>query len=176
MATYSFLTLRSGREFYEKEKACEKGEVENFPEEEKQELLVICSKQVDSAADAERMMEINGREPVRCVNAMMVEELGMLPDECTPLCAALTTFSVFILAGAIPLLACILGIFIPIAAQTAFAVSLGMSGVALFILGAAKVVVTHRNPLRSGVEMLFVGRLAAGAAYLVGIVLNGITG
>jgi VIT1/CCC1 family predicted Fe2+/Mn2+ transporter len=51
-----------------------------------------------------------------------------------------------------------------------------MSAVALFILGAAKVVVTHRNPLISGLEMLVVGSLAAGVAYLVGIALKGIVG
>jgi VIT1/CCC1 family predicted Fe2+/Mn2+ transporter len=176
MATGSFLSLRSEREYYEKEKAREKWEVENFPEGEKQELLVMYRKQGYSPADAERMVEIKSRDPGRWVDAMMVEELGMLPDERTPQRAALATFSAFVLAGSIPLLVYLLGIFLPIASQTAFFVSLGMSGMALFILGAAKVVVTHRNPLRSGAEMLIVGGLAAGVAYLVGIVLKGISG
>jgi VIT1/CCC1 family predicted Fe2+/Mn2+ transporter len=65
---------------------------------------------------------------------------------------------------------------VPIAPSTSFIVSLIMSGVALFILGSAKVIVTHHNPIRSGLEMLIVGSLAAGVAYIVGIVLKGIVG
>ena len=48
-------------------------------------------------------MEIKSRDPERWVDAMMVDELGMLPDERTPLRAGLATYSAFVLAGAIPL-------------------------------------------------------------------------
>ncbi len=58
--------------------------------------------------------------------------------------------------------------------MTAFPVSLGLSGVALFGLGAAKVLVTERNAFRSGLEMLVVGGLASGVAYVVGALLKGI--
>jgi VIT1/CCC1 family predicted Fe2+/Mn2+ transporter len=176
MATGSFLSLKSEREYYAKERAREEWEVDHFPAGEKEELQIVYRRQGYSAADARKLVEIKSRDPERWVDAMMVEELGMLPGERTPLRAALATFSAFVLAGSIPLLVYLLGIVTPIPAQPAFFVSLGMSGVALFILGAAKVVVTHRNPLRSGLEMLVVGGLAAGVAYLVGIVLKGIGG
>jgi VIT1/CCC1 family predicted Fe2+/Mn2+ transporter len=55
-------------------------------------------------------------------------------------------------------------------------ISFLLSGVALFGLGAAKVIVTQRNFLRSGMEMLLVGGLAAGVAYVVGALLKGIGG
>jgi len=45
----------------------------------------------------------------------------------------------------------------------------------LFGLGAAKVKVTGLKPLRSGLEMLIVGGLAASVAYLVGVLLKGIS-
>jgi len=176
MATGSFLSLRSEKEYYDKEKSREKWEVENFPEGEKQELLAVYRKQGYTAADAKQLVVIKSRNPLRWVDAMMVEELGMLPDDRTPLRSALAIFSAFVLAGSIPLLVYLLGIFVPIAPGSSFAVSLAMSAAALFILGAAKVVVTHRNPLRSGLEMLIVGSLAAAVAYLVGILLKGIVG
>jgi VIT1/CCC1 family predicted Fe2+/Mn2+ transporter len=176
MATGSFLSLKSEREYYQKEKSRETWEVENFPEGEKAELAAIYRKQGYSETDSKRLVEIKTRNPGLWVDTMMVEELGMLPDDRTPLRSALATFSAFVLAGSIPLLVYLLGIFIPIAASTSFFVSLIMSGVALFILGSAKVVVTHRNPLRSGLEMLIVGSLAAAVAYLVGILLKGIVG
>lgn len=49
-----------------------------------------------------------------------------------------------------------------------------LSAVALFALGAAKVLVTERSWFRSGLEMLLVGGLAAGVAYLVGYLLQGL--
>ncbi len=176
MGTGSFLSLKSEREYYAKEKAREKWEVDHFPDGEKQELLVVYRNQGYSEADAKKLVEIKSRDSKLWVDAMMVEELGMLPDERTPLRSALATFSAFVLAGSIPLLVYLLGIFVPIAPSTSFVVSLIMSGVALFILGSAKVVVTHHNPIRSGLEMLIVGSLAAGVAYIVGIVLKGIVG
>jgi VIT1/CCC1 family predicted Fe2+/Mn2+ transporter len=51
-----------------------------------------------------------------------------------------------------------------------------LAAVALFGLGAAKVFVTQRNPIRSGLEMLAVGGLAAVVAYVVGALLKGLAG
>ncbi|MGD8794385.1 MAG: VIT1/CCC1 transporter family protein [Anaerolineae bacterium] len=58
----------------------------------------------------------------------------------------------------------------------AFPVALVLSALALFGLGAAKVLITERNWFRSGLEMLVVGGLAAGVAYLVGFLLQGLEG
>jgi vacuolar iron transporter family protein len=76
----------------------------------------------------------------------------------------------------VPLLVYLIGLFVPIAPQVRFFVSLGMSVLALFGLGAAKVMVTRLNPLRSGLEMLMVGGLAGAVAYGVGSLLKGIGG
>ncbi|RPI31532.1 MAG: hypothetical protein EHM70_11300, partial [Chloroflexota bacterium] len=82
----------------------------------------------------------------------------------------------FVVAGSVPLIVYLLGLFLPIQPQVAFPVSLALSGLALFGLGAAKVLVTQLNPIRSGLEMLVVGSLAAGVAYVVGALLKGIGG
>jgi VIT1/CCC1 family predicted Fe2+/Mn2+ transporter len=65
---------------------------------------------------------------------------------------------------------------VPIAPESAFPVSIALSGLALFGLGAAKVLVTRLNALRSGLEMLLVGGLAATVAYIVGALLQGLGG
>jgi VIT1/CCC1 family predicted Fe2+/Mn2+ transporter len=176
MATGSFLSLRSEREYYRKEKSREAWEVEHFPDGEKQELVEIYRKQGYTEPESRQLVDLISRDPRRWVDAMMVAELGLLPDERTPLRSALATFSAFVLAGSIPLLIYLVGLVVPIAPATAFGASLTMSGVALFILGSAKVVVTRGNPLRSGLEMLAVGGLAALVAYIVGVVLKGIIG
>ena len=127
-------------------------------------------------ADAEALTALQIKDKTRWVQAMMVDELGLLPDDKQPIHSALATFLAFIVAGAVPLLVYLLGLAVPIAPATSFPVSLFLSGLALFGLGAAKVLVTKLNPLRSGLEMLLVGGLAAGVAYGVGWLLKGIGG
>ena len=63
---------------------------------------------------------------------------------------------------------------IPIAPATAFRTSILLSALALFGLGTAKVFVTRLNPLRSGLDMLAVGGLAAVVAYVIGSLLKNV--
>ncbi|MFO7584062.1 MAG: VIT1/CCC1 transporter family protein, partial [Anaerolineales bacterium] len=126
--------------------------------------------------EATQLVEIHSRDPKRWVDAMMIDELGMLKDESNPLVSGGVTLVAFIVAGAVPLLVYLLGLVISIPAQANFPLSISLSGLALFGLGAAKVIVTKLNPWRSGLEMLIVGGLAASVAYAVGALLKGIGG
>lgn len=176
MATGAFLSVKSEQEYYEREWKRETWEVEHFPDGERAELLEVYRGQGYPEEDAQRLIEIKTRTPELWVKAMMVEELGMLKDERKPTFSALATFTAFVVAGVVPLLVYLLGLFVVIPASVAFPVSLALSGLALFGLGAAKVLVTRLNPIRSGLEMLLVGGLAAGVAYVVGALLKGIGG
>jgi VIT1/CCC1 family predicted Fe2+/Mn2+ transporter len=124
------------------------------------------------------MVEIKSRDHKRWVDAMMLEELKLMPSESNPVTSALVTFGAFLIAGILPLLIYLLDWIFPFTLdpQTAFYSSVGLSGLALFGLGAAKVLVTERSPIRSGIEMLLVGGLAAAVAYVVGMLLKGIGG
>jgi len=148
--------------------------VEHFPDGERTELLEIYLQKGYSEDEAQQLVDIQSREPTRWVKAMMIDELGMMEDERNPLVNGLVTFISFLFAGAVPLLVYLLSLIVPIPAASAFTVSLIMSGFALFGLGAAKSLVTRLNPIRSGIEMLIVGGLAAAVAYLVGALLKGI--
>lgn len=176
MATGAYLSAKSEREYYQRELARERWEVEHMPEAERAELYEIYRQQGYPDEDARHMVEIKTRDPERWVEAMMVEELNLLPDERKPLYSALATFAAFVLAGVLPLLVYLTGLLIAVPGEARFPVAAGLSGIALFGLGAAKVYVTRLNPLRSGLEMLVVGGLAAGVAYGVGILLKGIVG
>ena len=107
---------------------------------------------------------------------MMINELGMLQDERKPLFSALATLVSFILAGFMPLIVYVLGLFYPISSTEAFTVSVILSALTIFGLGVAKVTVTKLKPLRSGLDMLLVGGLAASVAYVVGALLRSIVG
>jgi uncharacterized membrane protein len=57
-----------------------------------------------------------------------------------------------------------------------FIIAILLSALSLFNLGAAKVFITQRSPVHSGLEMLIVGGLAAGVAYFVGVLLKPLDG
>jgi VIT1/CCC1 family predicted Fe2+/Mn2+ transporter len=176
MATGAFLSTKSEQEYYSREYQREAWEVDHFPDGERAELLEVYRSRGYSVEDAQALVGIQSKNRDRWVQAMMVDELGMLPDERRPLWSGLATLVSFIVAGALPLLVYLVGLVVPVAPATAFPVSLALSGVALFALGAAKVLVTRLHPIRSGLEMLAVGGLAAGVAYIVGALLKGIGG
>ncbi len=174
MATGAYLSAKSDQEYYQRERQREAWEVEHFPEGERTELFELYRAQGHSEEDARTLVEIKTKDRKLWVDSMMLEELQMIEDTNKPLVSAAATLVSFIVAGAVPLLVYLAGLLFPIPSTVAFPVSLGLSAAALFGLGAAKVLVTERNPWKSGLEMLLVGGLAAGVAYAVGALLKGL--
>ena len=84
--------------------------------------------------------------------------------------AALSTFTAFVLAGAIPLAAFLL----PMAEYNPFWVSAVMTAIAFFGVGALKARFVGHTWYLSGFETLLVGSIAASLAYWVGVLLRGI--
>ena len=174
MAVGAFLSSKSEQEYYDREYQREAWEVEHFPKGERSELLEIYRAKGYSDEDANRLVDIQSQKPDLWVKTMMVEELGMMKDERNPMTSALATLGSFVLAGVLPLVVYLIGLAVPIPAGISFPISLALSAVALFALGAAKVLVTERNFLKSGLEMLVVGGAAACVAYVVGVLLKGL--
>lgn len=94
--------------------------------------------------------------------------------ESHPLYNALITFFSFAIFGLVPLLVFIASYFNPGLIPYAFPVSITLTFVTLFILGTVKAFVTDGHVVKSGMEMLIIGGLAAVAAYGIGFFLGGI--
>jgi vacuolar iron transporter family protein len=77
---------------------------------------------------------------------------------------ASATIVAFVLAGLVPLVAYLL----PLPSDSQFIAAVILTAATLFSVGAARSFVTGLSPLRSGLEMLLVGTVAAFAAYLIG--------
>jgi VIT1/CCC1 family predicted Fe2+/Mn2+ transporter len=174
MATGAYLSSKSEREYYERERQREAWEIEHFPEGERMEMVEIYREKGYSDEDAQTLIDIHSQDKDLWLEEMMVQELGMLPDERKPIISALATLGAFVVAGSVPLLVYLLGLIVTIPAELAFPVGIGLSALAMFGLGAAKVLITERNWLQSGLEMLVVGGLAASVAYLIGYLLRGL--
>jgi VIT1/CCC1 family predicted Fe2+/Mn2+ transporter len=84
---------------------------------------------------------------------------------------ASATIGAFVAAGLIPLVAYLL----PLPSDTRFIAAIALTAATLFSVGAARSFVTGLSPIRSGLEMLLVGALAAVAAYLIGAFASAFT-
>jgi VIT1/CCC1 family predicted Fe2+/Mn2+ transporter len=80
------------------------------------------------------------------------------------------TLVAFIIAGLVPLLAYLL----PFPTGWAFPTTIGFTGLALCLVGILRAWLTERPWWRGALEVLGVGTLAAGAAYLSGVLLAGV--
>ncbi len=84
----------------------------------------------------------------------------------------LATVIGFITAGIVPLVAYLL----PLSDDARFPVAVALTLSTLFAVGASRTVVTRLGWLRSGLEMLLVGALAAIVAYSIGALASTLTG
>ena len=92
----------------------------------------------------------------------------MPPDEDdSPWKNGLVTFASFVFFGFIPLLSYVLSSATGASDSVNFVVACILTGVTMFLLGAAKAKFTNQSMLRSALLMLLNGGMAAVAAYLV---------
>ncbi|MEP1330962.1 VIT1/CCC1 transporter family protein [Pseudophaeobacter sp.] len=101
------------------------------------------------------------------INLMMEGEYGASPVDPQPMRAALATFGAFLLAGMVPLLPFLLGL------DSAFSLSVWLTLVTFFVIGAAKSRWALTPWWRSGLETLAIGGAAAALAYGVGLLFQG---
>jgi VIT1/CCC1 family predicted Fe2+/Mn2+ transporter len=90
-----------------------------------------------------------------------------------PIKTAIATFFSFFIIGLIPLLSFILSIFYSGIDETKFIYSFILTGIALFIVGGVKGEIVKKHPMRSALETLIIGGIAAILAFGVGYLLKG---
>lgn len=174
MAIGDYLSSKSEREYQTAERTREAWEVEHYPEGEKKELVEIYTAKGIPAQDAEAMVSILAKNPKAWVDIMMVEELGIVGSDESPLANAAATFLSFGVFGFIPLLTYVVAAFVPFLRANSFLIAALLTGATLFVLGAVKVRITGKNWLVSGLETFVIGGIAAAAAYGVGVLLGGL--
>ena len=173
MGLSNYLGISSKLDYQKQERLREEFEVEKFPEKERGEVLEIMQKWGVPHKYMEEILDAVTSDKKRWVDLMMREELGIYEDRGVhPMNHGVVTMIAFIIAGFLPLIPYIFGV----QAESQFVVSLAATGASLFIVGAARTLVTGTNWFRSGMQMLSVGVLAAFAAYFVGSIVKGLIG
>lgn len=174
MSIGAYLSSKSERSYYHKQKALEYWEVENLPEKEKDEIRDIYREKGFDGETLEKIVEVITSDKDRWVNVMMREELGMMLDkDKSPLRIGLVTYVSFLLIGFIPLLVYVWDYVNPIN-QDLFLLASILTGLSFIFIGTLKSYVTQTNLLRSILETLALGIIAALVAYYVGDWLEGI--
>lgn len=179
MAIGDYMSTKAEIEFQNAEREREEWEVDNNPEGEKIEMQEIYVEKGMSVEDAKLVVDTLSKNKKTWVDIMMVEELGLLNGDDSPLKNGLVTFFSFVVLGFIPLIPYVLSSAITMnnmSHMELFEISLGLTAAAMFALGALKTKVTGKNWLISGVEVLFLGTIAAGVAYLVGVLFQPLAG
>lgn len=174
MSIGDYLSSKSEAEYEAEERRREAWEVEHFPEGEKQELREIYQARGMAPEDAAAVVDIIAKDHESWVDTMMVEELGILRSDESPLGNAVATFLSFGVFGFLPIVAYVLALFVPALESARFPLACVLTGGTLFGLGAVKTRITGKSWLRSGLEMLSLGGIAAVAAYLIGALLGGL--
>jgi VIT1/CCC1 family predicted Fe2+/Mn2+ transporter len=164
MGLGGYLAARSDAEHYASERAREHREVREIPGDEAAEVLEVLQRYGLRIDEARPVVEALQKRPEAWVDFMMRFELGLeRPDPSRALWSAVTIGGAYAVGGFIPLLPYML-LKHPL---TALAVSSAVTLVALAVFGWVKGRFTGMRPMRSALQTVLIGGLAAGVAFAI---------
>ena len=167
MGAGAYLSAKSEKEVTEKERDRKGLRRKGTPEQEKEELVKFYQargfKRRDAEAVADRVAaQVESRE-----SYTIGEEVGLTSEESwPPVKAALFTGLSFAVVSLIPILPFAFMQVNPAVITAAIA-----SIACLFIVGASKAIFSRKSWVRSGLEMMAIGTLAAAATYAIGLAI-----
>lgn len=173
MGISNYLGTRSRQQEVAQARADENWQLQANPEGERQEIRQIFARKGLEGGTLDQVVDAITSDERVWVDTMMAEELKLSEISARPGRAALYTFVAFVLCGFVPLLPFIVGLG-PF--ERMFAVSTSLAAATFFILGIGKGMVLRVPPLRSGLQTLLIGSVAAGLAYGMGFGLRTIFG
>ena len=168
MGASGYLAAKSAGEVSTRQIAIEKAELRLMPDIEEQELALILEAKglpADRARDAARSIM---KDPEQALAVKVHEELGIQPPAVTPLADGVVTGTATAVGALIPLVP-----FFLMASESAIWVSLAVSMLTHFAIGAARSIFTGRGVWPSGRDMFLVGFGVAAVGYVIGDLLVG---
>jgi VIT1/CCC1 family predicted Fe2+/Mn2+ transporter len=174
MAVSNFLGSRAERQRRERARREEELHIREIPEGEREEIRQIFAAKGFQGDDLDRVVDVITSDPELWTETMMSEELGFATTDPNEYRAALATLVAFITVGFLPLVVFVYDIAFPAEVENAFTWSAIMTGIAFFVVGALKSRFVDQTWLRSGLETLAVGGLAAALAFAAGVLLQGV--
>ncbi len=169
MGLGGYLAAKSDAEHYFSESAREAAEVREKPDIEAGEVAEVFESYGLTAEESKPIVDALRKRPQAWVNFMMRFELGLeKPDPKRALISAGTIAGAYIAGGFIPL-----GpyLFLP-SASSALTLSVITTLITLAIFGYIKGYFTGAPPLRSAIQTVLIGGLAAAVAFMIARVIS----
>jgi VIT1/CCC1 family predicted Fe2+/Mn2+ transporter len=164
MGLGGYLAARSDADHYASERRLEMQETRSIPEVESQEVTDIFANYGISPQESAGVVAALRRNRRSWVDFMMRNELGLeKPKPKRAFRSALTIAASYVVGGMIPLAPYMLLGTLSAALRTSILVTM----LALIVFGGVKARFTGAKPLRSAMQTLLVGGLAAAAAFLI---------
>ncbi|HEU5332938.1 MAG TPA: VIT1/CCC1 family protein [Actinocrinis sp.] len=168
MAAGEYVSMSSQREMYEREISLEAQELEENPEEERSELVLLYRAKGLGRVEAEEVADSIMSDRRIALDTLTREELGLDPDALgSPWSAAISSLLAFAAGAFVVVLPYLIG-----SGTAALVWAICLFGLALFAVGAGIGLLNGRSAVRSGMRQVIVGGLAAGVTFVVGRIIG----
>ena len=168
MAVQNYLAVKTQRQLLTSEIEREKWEIENKPDDERQEIVDIYKAKGFSGEELEMIVNKITSDKKVWLDTMLTEELNLnLEIAGSPLKSALRMFVSFLIGGMLPILP-----FFFLAGLDALFVAIGISISTSFTVGVIKSKMANTNKLVGGLEMAGLGTGIALIGYGIGSELS----
>jgi VIT1/CCC1 family predicted Fe2+/Mn2+ transporter len=169
MGAVAYTSTLADRDFYLAELAREQREIREVPEVERDEVRQVYRGYGLTGPALEQVTLAVTSNEETWLKVMMAEELRLQPvEESGALRSALIVGVAAIVGSVIPLAPFALVPLGILSRLAAIFISLGVSALALFVVGAYKARITVGKPGRSGLQMVVIGIVSALAGYAIG--------
>jgi predicted membrane protein (TIGR00267 family) len=164
MATGAYLGSRAEQDVQRSEVDREARELEEKPEEELAELVVIFQREGRTYEEANALANEIAQDKDLWLKTLVEKELGITTEDITnPVKDALVMGTSFILAALIPIIP-----YLFLEGKWPIFISVSAALLSLFILGMGKGRLVRRSPILQGLEILVIGAVSAGIGFILG--------
>jgi VIT1/CCC1 family predicted Fe2+/Mn2+ transporter len=168
MAAGEYVSMAGQREMFEREIALERAELEEKPEEELEELVLIYRAKGLPTTQAREIAQRIMSDREVALDTLAREELGLDPDELgSPWSAALSSLLAFAAGALVVVLP-----YLVAGGGGALVAAIVLALLAMAAVGASIGVLNGRSPVRGAVRQVVVGVLAAGVTFGVGALIG----
>jgi cytidyltransferase-like protein len=170
MGASSILSMLSERNFHKSLRREQEYDIEHNPEIAKEEVRDVLKRWDTPRESLESMMLAITRSKRRWSDFVLREEYNITEEDTeNPTKHGVATFIAFVIVGTLPLVPYLFGV----QAEYQLTVSIIATAIALFFTGAAQSLLTVKTWwLRTGVQMLALGGVAAALSYGIGYLIK----
>ena len=172
MATGAYLASQAERQVHLNELKKEREAIEKYPEDEKEEMILLHKKEGLSDKDSRDLVSILLKSKTAYFNTMVQKELGIDPNPAgTPTKDAVFVGVSYLISAMVPLFP-----YFFLKGNPAIITSILATLAALFVIGFMKGKVASLPYFKSGLQVLLVGTASGIGGYFIGVFLPHVLG